>query len=81
MKAKLTDLIKLALDRAENLKGVKSTPPEDVIPNLPAVPESSFPDTENVQNNVPSSHSSPGECKRTFCLFMHFSITIVKLFY
>lgn len=48
-KIKLTDLIKLALDRAESLKGLKSIDNNDILKTLsklPSVPETSLDEDE-----------------------------------
>ena len=55
MKAKLTSLVRLAVDRAEALKGVKTTKPETAIPNLPSVPETALPDEATCVNTTPST--------------------------
>lgn len=49
VKAKLTNLVRVAVERAEDLKGIKTTEDNGVMKSLaklPSVPESSFPDTE-----------------------------------
>ncbi|XP_014469420.1 PREDICTED: calpain-7-like [Dinoponera quadriceps] len=49
LKAKLTDLVRVAVERAESLKGIKSPVEDDKVitslAKLPPVPETSFPDT------------------------------------
>lgn len=48
VKAKLTDLVRVAVERAESLKGIKSPIDDSVITSLaklPPVPETNFPDT------------------------------------
>ncbi|XP_014222841.1 calpain-7-like [Trichogramma pretiosum] len=60
-KAKLTNLITLALDRAEAIKGIKKkTEIETVIPNLPSVPETDLPFDESTSvTHTPSNLPSP----------------------
>ncbi|XP_033225588.1 calpain-7-like [Belonocnema kinseyi] len=62
IKAKLTNLVRLAIDRAEAIKGVKRIYPETTIPNLPSVPETALPDEATPVNTVtvstPVRHST-----------------------
>lgn len=57
VKAKLTNLVRVAVERAETLKGIKTTEDNGVMKSLaklPSVPESNFPDTEqSVQSEQP----------------------------
>lgn len=49
VKAKLTNLVRVAVERAESLKGIKSIEDNSVIKSLaklPSVPETNFPSTE-----------------------------------
>lgn len=63
---KLTNLVKLAVERAESLKGIRTTVDNGVMKSLaklPSVPESSFPDTEpSIQSEQPvnASSTAPG---------------------
>ncbi|KYQ58641.1 Calpain-7 [Trachymyrmex zeteki] len=62
VKAKLTNLIRVAVERAESLKGIKTTADNGIMKSLaklPSVPESSFPDTEqSIQSQQPVNASS-----------------------
>lgn len=63
VKAKLKNLVRGAVERAETLKGIKTTTKDnDVMKSLaklPSVPESSFPDTEqSIQSEQPVNASS-----------------------
>lgn len=55
VKQKITNLARLALDRAEALKGTKTATPSpthysaDTLPNLPSVPETSLSPTISVK--------------------------------
>lgn len=66
VKAKLTNLVRVAVERAETLKGIKT---EDTgvmksLAKLPSVPESNFPDTEqSIESEQPvntPSTAAPG---------------------
>lgn len=49
VKAKLTNLVRVAVERAESLKGIKTTNDNSVMKSLaelPSVPETNFPNTE-----------------------------------
>lgn len=62
VKAKITNLVRVAVERAESLKGIKSTEDNGVMQSLaklPSVPESSFPDTEQpIQSEQPVNAAS-----------------------
>ena len=59
VKAKLTSLVRLAIDRAEAIKGVKRINPETTVPNLPSVPETALPDEATPENTT--TVSTPGK--------------------
>lgn len=64
MKAKLTNLVRVAIERAEALKGIKTVNDDSVMKSLaklPSVPETNFPDTNDkpVESEQPVNTSSP----------------------
>lgn len=65
VKAKLKNLVRVAVERAETLKGIK-TEDNDVMKHLaklPSVPETNFPDIEqSIQSEQPvtASSTAPG---------------------
>lgn len=65
----MTNLIRVAVERAESLKGIKTTADNGIMKSLaklPSVPESSFPDTEqSIQSQQPvnASSAAPGSKK------------------
>ncbi|RLU21614.1 hypothetical protein DMN91_005987 [Ooceraea biroi] len=66
VKAKLTNLVRVAVERAESLKGIKTTEDESIMKSLarlPSVPETSLPDTEqSVEEEQPvnAPSTTPG---------------------
>jgi hypothetical protein len=63
IKAKLTNLVRVAVERAESLKGIlDATEDESVIESLaklPSVPEGSFPNTEqSLEEEQPVNQAS-----------------------
>ncbi|KAG7189662.1 hypothetical protein KM043_017338 [Ampulex compressa] len=62
VKSKITSLVRLALDRAESLKGIKTVKDNDIattLAQLPPVPETNLPDTETPLNSTPVSSVKP----------------------
>lgn len=66
VKAKLTNLVRVAVERAESLKGIKTTEDNSVMKSLaklPSVPETNFPNIEqSTQSEIPvnTSTTAPG---------------------
>ncbi|XP_018046701.1 PREDICTED: calpain-7-like [Atta colombica] len=67
VKAKLTSLVRVAVERAESLKGIKTTADNGIMKSLaklPSVPESSFPDIEqSIQSQQPVNAPSAAPAK------------------
>ncbi|GAB1864293.1 Calpain-7 [Camponotus japonicus] len=63
VKAKLTNLVRVAVERAESLKGIKATEDNSVMKSLaelPSVPETNFPNIEqSIQPEQPVNEPSP----------------------
>lgn len=62
VKAKLTNLVRVAVERAESLKGIKATKDNSVMKSLaelPSVPETNFPNIEQpIQSEQPVNEPS-----------------------
>ncbi|XP_026826623.1 calpain-7 isoform X2 [Ooceraea biroi] len=69
VKAKLTNLVRVAVERAESLKGIKTTEDESIMKSLarlPSVPETSLPDTEqSVEEEQPVNAPSTTPARNT----------------
>lgn len=64
IKAKLTNLVRVAVERAEVLKAIKTTKDDSIVTslaNLPSIPETNLPDT-TLPINPPATVPTTSKC-------------------
>ncbi|CAK9829118.1 Capn7 [Anthophora retusa] len=76
LKARLTDIIRLALDRAESLKGLKTTDDNEIISKLPIVPETSL--DEDAEKSITTTAKS-ANAEKVQLSISHGSSTYLKV--